>query len=81
MSLPLGLPIVGVWILLYVVLPVSAGAASGTITECGAEGQLRADVSAGGSYAFACGGTVVLDSALLVSHPVSLTATVPNTVT
>jgi hypothetical protein len=63
MSLPLGLPIVGVWILLYVVLPVSAGAASGTITECGAEGQLRADVSAGGS------------------HPVSLTAAVPNTVT
>jgi hypothetical protein len=70
----------GVAGLLYGLLPRSAGASSGTITEC-TETQLRADVSAGGSYTFTCSGTIVLTSALLVSKEVSLTATPPNAVT
>jgi len=70
----------GVAGLLYGLLPGTASAASGTITACN-ETQLRADVTAGGSYTFDCSGTIVLISALLVSHEVSLTAAPPNTVT
>jgi len=70
----------GVAGLLYGLLPRSAGATSGTITEC-TETQLRADATAGGSYTFSCSGTIILSSALLVSHEVSLTAMPPNAVT
>ncbi len=62
-------------LLLTVGLASPAGAvASGTITECSGEAQLRADIAAGGSYTFTCSGTIILGSALLVSREVSLTA-------
>jgi len=57
-----------------------AGAATTAITECAGETQLRADVSAGGSYTFACSGTIVLSSPLFVTHAVSLTAAAPDVV-
>src|ERR1700728_4172824 len=43
----------GVAGLLYGLSPRTASAASGTIAEC-TETQLRADVTAGGTYTFAC---------------------------
>jgi hypothetical protein len=42
---------------------------------------LCADVTAGDGYTFTCSATIVLTTALLVSHEVSLTAAPPNTVT
>jgi hypothetical protein len=62
-------------------LAACAGVAdAGTSIEC-TEASLRADITAGGSYSFSCSGTIVLNSPLLVSNAVSLTAAAPNNVT
>lgn len=47
--------------------PLAASAASGQITDCNDETQLRADVNAGGAFTFACSGTITLTTPLVVT--------------
>lgn len=61
-------------------LPAPALAASDTITSCTSAG-LSAAVSVGGTWTFACHGTIVVDSALNVTQPLTLVVPTTQTVT
>jgi hypothetical protein len=54
--------------------PGARAAGPTPITDCGNDAGLRAAVAAGGTYAFACSGSITLSSEIVVSKSVSIDA-------
>lgn len=58
------------------VMPVATAQAATSkqakITDCTNDAQLRADATAGGSFVFACSGTITLTKAITVRHDLAL---------